>query len=123
MHNSTSSDLEEVLLSQLKALGHKVDLQILDNEASAAYKQVIEEGWKAQFQLVPPNIHLRNAAKWEIRTFKDHFLAILVGAAQDFPPYLWDFILKQMELTLNILHQATLNPRLSAWDYFNGAFN
>ena len=38
-----------------------VDLQILDNEASAEYKQAIMEKWNANYQLVPPNIHRSNA--------------------------------------------------------------
>lgn len=68
-------------MSLLKACGHKVGLQILDNEASAAYKQVIEEKWKARFQLVPSNVHHRNAAEWAILTFNYNFLAILTGVS------------------------------------------
>ena len=33
-----------------------------------------------------------------------------------------DNLLGQTELTLNLLRQATLNPRISAWGYFNGEF-
>jgi hypothetical protein len=40
-----------------------------------------------------------------------------------FPPYLWDLLLPQAALTLNILHQVTLNPRISAWEFFKGLFN
>ena len=29
----------------------------------------------------------------------------------------------QTELTLNLLRQATLNPHISVWEYFNGAFD
>jgi hypothetical protein len=43
--------------TRLAAKGLSVDLQILDNEASAAYKQVITEKWKASFQLLPPDVH------------------------------------------------------------------
>jgi hypothetical protein len=57
--------------------------------------------------------------------FKDHFLAILAGVNSTFPlpPYLWDLLLPQAELTLNLLCQATLNPRISAWEFFQGPFN
>jgi hypothetical protein len=34
-----------------------VDLQILDNEASVAYKEAITFKWNANFQLVPPDMH------------------------------------------------------------------
>jgi hypothetical protein len=38
-------------MTWLAAKGLNVDLQILDNESSGAYKQVITEKWKASFQL------------------------------------------------------------------------
>ena len=41
----------------------------------------------------------------------------------DFPKYMWDNLLVQIELTINILRQANLNPRMSAWEYYNGAFD
>jgi hypothetical protein len=63
---------------------------------------------------VPPDMHHQNQAERAICTFKDHFLAILPSVDSAFPPYLWDLILTQAELTLNLLHQATLNPRISA---------
>ena len=36
---------------------------------------------------------------------------------------MWDNPLVHTDLTLNLLFQATLNPRISAWEYFNGAFD
>ncbi len=89
-----------------------VDLQILDNKASAEYKKLITEKWDVTFQLVPPLMHRRNAAERAIRTFKAHFLAILAGVAPDFPRYLWDLLISQAEMTLNFLRQATLNPKI-----------
>ncbi len=50
----------------LAARGLSVDLQILDNKASCAYKEAITFKWDATFQLVPPNIHCRN---WAERAF------------------------------------------------------
>ena len=61
------------IMTRLKRKGLTVDLQIFNNEASAAYKQLIGDEWGAKFQLVPPNIHCRNAAERAIRTFKAHF--------------------------------------------------
>ncbi len=62
-------------------------------------------------------MHRQNWAECAIRTFKDHFLAILAGVDSAFPPYLWDLLLPQAELTLNLLHQATLNLRISAGNF------
>ena len=100
-----------------------VDLQILDNKASAEYKRAIKTKWNDNYQLVPPNTHRRNAAERAIRTFKAHFLSILAGVAPDFPRNLWYLLLPQTELTLNLLRQATLDPTRSAWSYFHGPFN
>ena len=105
-------------MTRLAAQGLSVDLQILDNKASTAYKEAIIFKWKATFQLVPPDMHRRNRAERAICTFKDHFLAILSGVDAAFSPYLWDLLLPQAELTLNLLQQATINPPISAWDFF-----
>ena len=58
---------------------HKVDIQILDNEASAEYNIFISEKWQAQYQLVSPNLHRRIAAERAICMFKSYFLSILAG--------------------------------------------
>ena len=100
-----------------------VDLQILDNEDSEEYKQVIQTKWNSNYQLVPPNTNRSNAAERAIRTFKAHFLSFLASVAPDLPRNLWDLLLPQTELTLNFLRKAILNPTRSAWSYFHGPFN
>ena len=107
----------------LKERGQNVDLQILDNEASAEYKTLMTETWKVDYQLVPPDNHRHNAAEREIRTFKAYFLSILAGIAYDFPRNLWDILLPQTEMTLNLLRQSKTNPDISAWEAFNGVFS
>jgi hypothetical protein len=42
------------IMTRFAACGLSVDLQILDNEASSAYKQAITFTWQSKFQLVPP---------------------------------------------------------------------
>ena len=79
--------------------------------------------WGASYQLVPPNVHRRNISERAIQTFKAHFLEILAGVDPDFPNVMWENLLVQTELTINLLRQATLNPRMSAWEYYNGAFD
>ena len=110
-------------MTRLTKSGHGVDLQILDNEFSAAYKLHIEEKWGAKFQLVPPDVHLCNIAKRVIRTFKVHFLAILAGISDSFPNYMWDRLLPQTELTLNLLFQSNILLSMLAWENYNGPFN
>jgi hypothetical protein len=111
------------IMTCLAARDLLVDLQILDNKASVAYKEDITFKWNARFQLVPPEMHSQNWAECAICMFKDHFLAILAGADSTFPPYLWDLFQPQAELTLNLIHQATLNPKISAWEFFQGPFD
>jgi hypothetical protein len=112
-----------IIMTCLAARGLSVDLQIMDNEASAAFKQAITFAWHAKFQLVPLDMHPCNRAKGTIRTFKNHFIAILAGVDPMFPPYLWDLLLPQAELTLNLLWKLALNPKISAWEYFHGLFD
>jgi hypothetical protein len=113
----------KTIMMRLAARGFSVDLQILDNKASSAYKEVITFKWNTTFQLVSPAMHCRIWAERAIHTFKDHFLAILVGVNSAFPSYLWDLLLPQAKLTLNLLQQATLNPQISVWEFFQGPFD
>ena len=81
------------------------NLQILDNKASSKFKHLITEDLGIKYQLVPPYIHRRNAAKQAIQTFKAHFISTLEGIASDFLKLLWDHPLPQTEKKLNFLRQ------------------
>jgi hypothetical protein len=50
-------------MERLKSKGMAVDLQVMDNEASADFKANINNKWKATFQLVPPDMHCCNKAE------------------------------------------------------------
>ena len=76
-----------------------------------------------EFQLVPPHMHRRNAAERAIHTFKAHFISILAGVSTSYPQNLWDLLLPQTELTLNLLRPSTVDPSKSAWDIYAGPFN
>jgi hypothetical protein len=54
------------ITTRLAARGLLVDLQILNNEASVAYKEAIAFKWNAKFQLVPPDMHRQNRAECAI---------------------------------------------------------
>ena len=110
-------------MTNLRERVHTVDLQVLDNEASKEYLQVITQTWKATFQLVPLDVYHRNLVERAIQTFKAHFIAILADVERDLPSSLWYTLLPQTKLTLNLLLQATLAPDISAWEYYNGTIN
>jgi hypothetical protein len=40
-----------------------------------------------------------------------------------FPLYLWDLLLPQAELTINLMRQLAVNPKLCAWEFCNGPFD
>ena len=47
----------------------------------------------------------------------------MAGVADDFPRNLWDLLIPQTELTLNLLRQSNSTPEISAWEAFDGAFS
>jgi hypothetical protein len=78
---------------------------------------------QVDFQLAPPHVHCRNAAERAIRTFSNHFTSILCGTNPTFPLHLWDKLLPQCEMTLNLLRGSRINPKLSAYAQLHGAFD
>ena len=78
-------------------------------------KEVIRDKYKIEMELVPSGCHRRNAAEVDIRNFKAHFISVLAGVADDFPLILWDRLLLQTEITLNLLPQSKATPIVSAY--------
>jgi hypothetical protein len=109
----------DTIHQELTVKGFKPKLQTLDNEASAALKNLFTINDIA-YQLVPPHCHRRNAAERAIRTFKEHFVAGLSSVDPAFPLHLWDRLLPQAEITLNLLQTSRLHPQLSAAAHFHG---
>jgi hypothetical protein len=91
------------LLLQLKWAGIVPKKHVLDNKVSENMKNHIFDTCKLDMELVPPGCHRRNAAKVAICNFKAHFLSVLAGVADDFPPNLWDWLLPQTEITINLI--------------------
>eukprot|EP00804_Cyclotella_cryptica_P025147 CCRYP_013003-RA/>CCRYP_013003-RA protein AED:0.27 eAED:0.23 QI:0/0/0/1/1/1/3/0/671 len=71
---------------------------ILDNEAPEEFKLAIRDNG-CKVELVPPDMHRRNAAERTIQTFKGHCIATLAGVSNDFPINQWDRLLPQMIAT------------------------
>jgi hypothetical protein len=72
------------------------------------------------YQLVPPHCHRCNAAERAISTFKEHFVVGLSSVDPSFPLHLWDILLQQAEITLNLLRTSRVHPQLSAAAYYHG---
>ena len=108
-------DAYKALWRRITASGRvKPTMHILDNEASEAFKGEIKRN--CAYQLVPPDTHQRNLAERAIQTFKNHFIAILSGVDESFPLPLWDRLLPQTILMLNLLRQANADPTISAYE-------
>ena len=73
--------------------------------------------------MTPAGIHRRNSAERAIRTWKNHFIANLCGVDPDSPLELWDKIVPQCVLTLNLLRKSRISPRLLAYAQLEGAFD
>ena len=111
------------LLERLRRAGSTPRKHVLDNEVSDNMKYHIQVTCQLQMELVPPGCHRRNAAEVAIRNFKTHFLSVLAGVAEDFPENLWDRLLPQTEITLNLLRQSNATPTVSAYAHLSGPFD
>jgi hypothetical protein len=104
---------------ELLARGLKPKLMKLDKEASKLLKNYLyQQG--ITFQLVPPYSHIRNSAERAFRSFTDHLIAGLCSTYKSFPMHLWDRILPQAVMALNMLIISILNPKLSAATHIFG---
>ncbi len=106
-------------MNRMQAAGLGLKKHILDNEASKAFKAKIKEH-EMEYELVPPGNHRPNQAKRAIQTFKAHFISILAGVDNQFPLSLWCYLLEPTELTLNLLLQSNVAPKISAFAHVHG---
>jgi hypothetical protein len=72
------------------------------------------------YKLIPPGQHRRNQAERAIQTFKTHFISILAGVDDKFPLLLWCHLLERTELTLNLLRQSRVAPKILAFAHVHG---
>ena len=94
------------LLQQLKWVGIVLKKHVLHNKVNKNMKNHIHDTHKFNMELVPPGCHQRNAAEVAIRNLKAHFLSILAGVSNHFPPSLWVWLLPQTKITVNLIQQS-----------------
>jgi hypothetical protein len=110
------------IYEELTAKGRKPTFQTMENEASKNLKLFLHSN-NIQFQLVPPHIHRQKAAERAIETFKNHFVAMLYSTGKQFPNHLWDRLISQAVLTLILLRQSHINPKVLAHAQLKGLFD
>jgi hypothetical protein len=125
MKNRGDKDTERAFDSLIQSLiirGLKPNLQRLDNEASLALRKYLTKQG-IDYQLASPHIHRSNNAERAIQTFKKHFIVGLCSVDPNFPLKLWDKLLHQSTITLNLLRKSRINPRMPAYAELNGHFD
>ena len=122
MRNQTKEEMIRAYkktISRMRMAGLGIKKHTLDNKALEAFKQCIRQK-QIEFELVPPGNHKRNQAERAIQTFKAHFIAILAGVDNKFPLSLWCHLLEPTEITLNLLRQSKMVPKISAFAHVHG---
>ena len=125
MKNRTEGEMIRVyqkILNRMKAAGLGLRKQVLNNECLAVMKACIKENGMDN-ELDPLGQHRRNQAERAIQTFKAHFISILAGINDKFPLLLWCHLLKTTELTLNLLRQSRVAPKILAFAHVHGTHN
>jgi hypothetical protein len=112
----------DFLIQSLIVRGLKPHLQRLDNESSLALRTYLTQQG-ITYQLAPPHIHRRKDAERAIQTFKSHFIAGICSVDPTSPLKLWDKLLPQATITINLLRTSIINPRMSAYAQLNGNFD
>ncbi len=111
------------LLLRLTRAGIFPKKHVLDNKVLENMKNHICDTCKMNVELVLPGCHQQNVAEVAIHNFKSHFLSILAGVADDFPQHLWDQLLPQTEITLNLIWQLNATLTVSAYAQLSGPFD
>lgn len=102
--------------------GFKPIYERMDNETSQSLQNYFQEN-NITIQYVPPHMHRTNHAERAIRTFKNHFISTINTTDTDFPAYIWDELLPQAEITLNLLRASRVNPYISAYQQLMGPYD
>jgi hypothetical protein len=103
----------------MKTAGLGLKKQVLDNKCLAAMKACIKEN-NMDYKLIPPGQHRQNQAERAIETLKAHFISILAGVDDKSPLLLWCHLLEPTELTMNLLCQSRVAPKISAFPHIHG---
>jgi hypothetical protein len=103
----------------MKKAGIVLKHQVLDNQASAAYKKAISNS-DMTYKLFPPDDDQHNMAEKAIQPSRDNFVGILSSCAPTFPLHLWCQLVPQVEQQLLLLQQSQLHPNLSTYAHVYG---
>ncbi len=98
--------------------GFKPILNIMNNQATKHIKTFLTEN-DCKLQLVELHNHCTNMAECTIQTFKDAFVAALAITDINFPLQLWDYLMPQIQYTLNLMQASHIDPTKLAYEILN----
>ena len=75
------------------------------------------------YQLVNSGKYRAKNVDRSIQTFKNHFIAGLRRVYMDFHLQLWERMIQQETISINLLRKSRLHPQLSFYAHFLGGFN
>ncbi len=107
------------MVNRMKLLALGLKHHQLDNECLAKFKECITKNGMTH-EFFPPDCHPRNIAEQAIKMFKNHFLSILSRVDDSFPLSLWGHLVRPAELTINLLQQSNVAPKVSAYAHVHG---
>ncbi len=125
MKNRTKGEMitaYQRMVNRMKLLALRLKHHHLDNECSAKFKKCIAKNGMTH-ELVPPDCHHHNIAKQAIQTFKNHFVSIRSGVNDRFPLSLWCQLVQPAELTVSLLQQSNVAPKVSVYARVHGQHN
>jgi hypothetical protein len=114
MHSRSKKEMIRAykkIINRMRLAGLGPKKHTLDNKALEAFKQCIQEQ-QMHYKLAPPDYYQHNQVERAIQTFKAHFILILAGIDDKFPLSLWCHLLKPTKLTLNLLCQSNVAPKI-----------
>ena len=112
----------QIIIDRLKACGINPKKHVLNNECSEEFKEAIRDN-KMTYELVPADDHRQNIAERAIQTAKSHVISVLCGCDPNFPMHLWDLLIPQMEIQLNLQRQSRTVPKVLAYAHHYGAYD
>ena len=101
--------------TDLKSLLFKPWYHFMDKEIPITLNNM-----EFKYQLVPPGNHRAKNVERVIYTFNNHLIALLCSADLEFQLQIWDSILPQSTIILDLIRKSRLHPQLSAYKYLNG---
>ena len=110
------------MTTDFKIRGINTRFHFMGNEASTALKMEMKTMY-IKYQSPPPSNHRANNAERSIQTFKNYFIAGLLSVYKNFQLQLWEILLHQATISINLLRQSRIHPQLSAYMHIFGEFD